>query len=138
MQHVLDEGTALVKQAEDAAHSRMVKKIDGGGGLGEEDFVQKLIELHDKYLQYLSDCSMNHSLFLKSFREAFEVFCNKGVAASNIAELLATFCDILLKKGGSGKLSDGAIEGSLEKVVKLPTHMNNKDMFGEFHRKKLA
>jgi Cullin family len=49
-------------------------------------------------------------------KEAFEVFCNKGVAGSSSAELLATFCDNILKKGGSEKLSDEAIEETLEKV----------------------
>lgn len=42
---------------------------------------------------------------------------NKGVAGSSSAELLATFCDNILKKGGSEKLSDEAIEDSLEKVT---------------------
>lgn len=45
------------------------------------------------------------------------MFCNKGVAGSSSAELLATFCDNILKKGGSEKLSDEAIEEMLEKVT---------------------
>lgn len=45
------------------------------------------------------------------------MFCNKGVAGSSSAELLATFCDNILKKGGSEKLSDEAIEETLEKVI---------------------
>lgn len=49
-------------------------------------------------------------------KEAFEIFCNKTVAGSSSAELLATFCDNILKKGGSEKLSDEAIEDTLEKV----------------------
>ncbi len=53
---------------------------------------------------------------MQALKEAFEVFCNKGVAGSTSAELLATFCDNLLKKGGSEKLSDEAIEDTLEKV----------------------
>lgn len=53
---------------------------------------------------------------MQSLKEAFEVFCNKGVAGSSSAELLATFCDNILKKGGSEKLSDEAIEETLEKV----------------------
>jgi hypothetical protein len=53
---------------------------------------------------------------MQALKEAFEVFCNKGVAGSTSAELLATFCDNLLKKGGSEKLSDEAIEDTLEKA----------------------
>jgi hypothetical protein len=55
-------------------------------------------------------------LIIQALKEAFEVFCNKGVAGNSSAELLATFCDNILKKGGSEKLSDEAIEETLEKV----------------------
>lgn len=58
----------------------------------------------------------NSDIRWQALKEAFEVFCNKGVAGSTSAELLATFCDNLLKKGGSEKLSDEAIEDTLEKV----------------------
>lgn len=67
---------------------------------------------------------------LQSLKEAFEVFCNKGVAGSSSAELLATFCDNILKKGGSEKLSDEAIEEMLEKVcytLVLVFHVNFTD-----------
>ncbi|KAG1338628.1 cullin-1 [Cocos nucifera] len=136
-QHVTAEGTALVKQAEDAASNKKAEKKDVVG-LQEQVFVRKVIELHDKYLAYVNNCFQNHSLFHKALKEAFEVFCNKGVAGSSSAELLATFCDNILKKGGSEKLSDEAIEETLEKVVKLLAYISDKDLFAEFYRKKLA
>lgn len=136
-QHVTAEGTTLVKQAEDAASNKKVEKKDVVG-LQEQVFVRKVIELHDKYLAYVSDCFQNHTLFHKALKEAFEIFCNKGVAGSSSAELLATFCDNILKKGGSEKLSDEAIEETLEKVVKLLAYISDKDLFAEFYRKKLA
>ncbi|KAG8480930.1 hypothetical protein CXB51_025598 [Gossypium anomalum] len=67
-------------------------------GMQEQVFVRKVIELHDKYLAYVNDCFQNHTLFHKALKEAFEVFCNKGVAGSSSAELLATFCDIFSRK----------------------------------------
>ncbi|KAJ6847812.1 cullin-1-like isoform X2 [Iris pallida] len=136
-QHVTAEGTTLVKQAEDAASNKKAEKRDVVG-LQEQVFIRKIIELHDKYLAYVNDCFQNHSLFHKALKEAFEVFCNKGVAGSSSAELLATFCDNILKKGGSEKLSDEAIEDTLEKVVKLLAYISDKDLFAEFYRKKLA
>ncbi|MQL80010.1 hypothetical protein Taro_012440 [Colocasia esculenta] len=136
-QHVTAEGTALVKQAEDAASNKKAEKKDVVG-LQEQVFVRKVIDLHDKYLAYVNDCFQNHSLFHKALKEAFEVFCNKGVAGSSSAELLATFCDNILKKGGSEKLSNEGIEDLLEKVVKLLAYISDKDLFAEFYRKKLA
>ncbi|KAK2996180.1 hypothetical protein RJ639_029530 [Escallonia herrerae] len=136
-QHVSTEGTALVKQAEDAASNKKADKKDVVG-LQEQVFVRKVIELHDKYMAYVNDCFTNHTLFHKALKEAFEIFCNKGVSGSSSAELLATFCDNILKKGGSEKLSDEAIEETLEKVVKLLAYISDKDLFAEFYRKKLA
>ncbi|ONK78652.1 uncharacterized protein A4U43_C02F21040 [Asparagus officinalis] len=136
-QHVTSEGLALVKQAEDAANNKKAEKRDVVG-LQEQVFVRKIIELHDKYLAYVQNCFQNHSLFHKALKEAFEVFCNKSVAGSSSAELLASFCDNILKKGGNEKLSDEAIEETLEKVVKLLAYISDKDFFAEFYRKKLA
>ncbi|KAG5628233.1 hypothetical protein H5410_013451 [Solanum commersonii] len=113
-QHVTAEGTALVKQAEDAASNKKADKRDVVG-LQEQVFVQKVIELHDKYLAYVNSCFQNHILFHKALKEAFELFCNKGVTGSSSTELLATFCDNILKRGGSEKLRDEAIEETLEK-----------------------
>ncbi|ONK69190.1 uncharacterized protein A4U43_C05F20270 [Asparagus officinalis] len=59
-------------------------------------------------------------------------------STSSSAELLASFCDNILKKGGNEKLSDEAIEETLEKVVKLLAYISDKDFFAEFYRKKLA
>ncbi|KAI3505757.1 hypothetical protein L1887_27981 [Cichorium endivia] len=124
-QHVTSEGRKLANQVEDVASNKQV-------------FVRKVIELYDKYLSYVNDCFMNHTLFRKALDEACEIICNMGIAGSSIAELLATFCDNTLKKGGSEKLSDDAIEDTLEKVVKLLAYNNDKDRFAEFYRKKLA
>ncbi|KAF7804825.1 cullin-1 [Senna tora] len=133
-QHITAEGTALVQHAEEAA----INQASNGSGIQEQVLVRKFIDLHDKYMAYVNDCFMNHTLFHKALKEAFEIFCNKNVAGSSSAELFATFCDNILKKGGSEKLSDEAIEETLEKVVKLLAYISDKDLFAEFYRKKLA
>ncbi|CAI9297186.1 unnamed protein product [Lactuca saligna] len=133
-QHVTAEGMTLVQQAEEAASN----KAENVGGPQEQVFVRKIIELHDKFMAYVTDCFMNHTLFHKALKEAFEVFCNKIVAGCSSAELLASYCDNILKKGGSEKLSDEAIEETLDKVVKLLAYISDKDLFAEFYRKKLS
>ncbi|KAF8038232.1 hypothetical protein BT93_B0934 [Corymbia citriodora subsp. variegata] len=135
-QHVTDKGTALVKQAEDAAGCK--KADEKVVGLHKQVFVRELIELHDKYVSFVNERFKNQKLFHKALKEAFEALCNKGVGGSSIAELLATFCDNILKKRSSERLSDEAIEETLEKVVKLLAYISDKDLFAEFYRKKLA
>lgn len=132
-QHVTAEGMTLVQQAEEAA-SNKAENV----GPQEQVFVRKIIELHDKFMAYVTDCFVNHTLFHKALKEAFEVFCNKVVAGCSSAELLASYCDNILKKGGSEKLSDEAIEETLDKVVKLLAYISDKDLFAEFYRKKLS
>ncbi|KAI7982239.1 Cullin-1 [Camellia lanceoleosa] len=133
-QHVTAEGTALVQQAEDATS----KKAENAVVSQEQVFVRKVIELHDKYMAYVNDCFANHTLFHKALKEAFEVFCNKQVSGCSSAELLASFCDNILKKGGNEKLNDEAIEDTLDKVVKLLAYVSDKDLYAEFYRKKLS
>lgn len=136
--HIESEGMALVKQADAAAATRKEQGKKAPVESSETMFVKSTIDLHDKYLLYVNDCFANSSLFHKAVKEAFEIFCNRQVAGSSSAELLASFCDNLLKKGGTDKLSDEAVEETLDKVVRLLAYIADKDLFAEFYRKKLS
>jgi cullin 1 len=76
------------------------KPSKDSGGSHEQQYVRQVIALHDKYLAYVGTCFANSSLFHKALKEAFEGFCNKNVAGSTSAELMANFCDNILKKVG--------------------------------------
>ncbi|PWA56190.1 cullin [Artemisia annua] len=115
-QHVTAEGTTLVQQADDAASKKQSENV---GGPQEQVFVKRVIDLHDKFMAYVIDCFSNHTLFHKALKEAFEVFCNKSVAGCSTAELLSAYCDNIHKKGGTEKLSDEAIEETLDKIDHL-------------------
>ncbi|KAL6548769.1 hypothetical protein OROGR_008535 [Orobanche gracilis] len=65
LKHVTAEGSALVKQAEDAASTNKENHLI-------QEFVRKVIELHDKFMAYVNDCFLYHTLFHKAFREAFQ------------------------------------------------------------------
>jgi hypothetical protein len=52
--------------------------------------------------------------------------------------LTAVLVSCAVSQGGSEKLSDEAIEETLEKVVKLLAYISDKDLFAEFYRKRLA
>ncbi|XP_059447034.1 cullin-1-like [Corylus avellana] len=139
-QHVTADGLALVSEVEkDSSHKQAEKK--DVVGLQEQVLVRKVIELHDKYLAYVNDCFQNHTIYNQALKEAFGVFWMEGVAGRPSAELLATFFDNILKKGGSKKLSDEAIEETLGKAVKLLAYNSDTDhvaQFIELYRKKLA
>ncbi|GKU86768.1 hypothetical protein SLEP1_g1248 [Rubroshorea leprosula] len=50
-QHVTNEGTVLVQQAEDAASNQATTS----SGAPEQVLIRKIIELHDKYMAYVTD-----------------------------------------------------------------------------------
>ncbi|KAL3351531.1 hypothetical protein AABB24_019887, partial [Solanum stoloniferum] len=118
--------------------ANVFKQAESSSGSQEQVFVRKVIELLDKYMAYVTDSFANNSLFHKVLKEAFEVFCNNFFAGCSSAELLASYCDNILKKGGSEKLSDDAIEETLDKVVKCLAFISDKDLFAAFYRKKLS
>ena len=137
--HVEACGNTLVKAVEEALAAAKGKPARGEeGGMTEQAFMRSIIELHDKYMACVADCWSNNSQFHKALKEAFEAFCNRSVGGATFAELLANFCDNLLKKGSSEKLTDEAVEESLDKVVKLLAYVSDKDLFAEFNRKRLA
>ncbi|GMH34701.1 hypothetical protein BSKO_02562 [Bryopsis sp. KO-2023] len=141
-QHVESEGMKRVKDATQGLEERRLK-VSGkpgrdGSSSHEQKYVRSVIELHDKYMQFVTTCFSNSPLFHRALKEAFESFCNKTVAGCSSAELFANFSDSLLRKSSSEKLSDNDIEATLDKVVKLLAYISDKDLFAEFYRKKLA
>ncbi|XP_044974546.1 cullin-1-like [Hordeum vulgare subsp. vulgare] len=136
-EHVREEGMSLLKHAADAANGAKNERKETVGS-PEQEFVRKVIELHDKHLAYVINCFQNNLIFHKALKAAFEDFCDKDVAGCTSAESLASFCDSILRKGGSEKLSAEVVEDTLDKVVTILTFISDKDLFVEFHRKKLG
>ena len=155
--HVESEGMKLVQEAGEAAEVRreraserergagssrsssMRRSEPGGGAMTAEHlFIRRSIELHDAYEKCVVESFSGSPLFHKALKEAFESFCNKKVAGASAAELMATFCDTLLRKGGGERLSDEEQDQLLDKVVELLQYVSDKDLFSEFYQRKLS
>jgi cullin 1 len=145
-EHVESEGLKLVNEAAEAVEAKKEQKDREAGGRNaksegvspEHAFIRRIISLHDTYMAYVTDCFGASSLFHKALKEAFETFCNKQVGGSSAAELMASFCDTLLRKGGGERLSDEDLDAVLDKLVRLLAYVSDKDLFAEFYRKRLA
>jgi cullin 1 len=148
-QYGLQAVSKMVKTHIEMVGTDLVKGQVGANSGGDE-FINQLIALHTKYATLVKDCFADNSLFHKALKDAHEVFMNidlrgKGDGASkkskgngsSMPELLAAYCDNLLKKGGV-KLEEEQIEERLEKVVQLFSYLQDKDMFNEYYRKALA
>ncbi|KAI3838692.1 hypothetical protein MKX03_013382, partial [Papaver bracteatum] len=120
--HVTSEGITMVNQAEEAsANSR--KENRNVSGSKKQMFIRKLIDLHEKYMLYVTTCFSGHTLFHNALKEAFEVFCNKVIPGSSSSKKMD---------------DDDVIEDTLDKVVKILTYISDKDLFAESYRKKLT
>lgn len=103
-------------------------------------FVIALLDLHDKARQFVQNEFGAHARFQRALKEAFEVFINKEVESSKYsnAEMIATYCDRVLKTGNTEKLSEVQIEACLDRVVQIFSYIADKDVFGDIYRNQLA
>jgi len=154
-EHATTEGTRLVK-----AHADLPE-------LDFKNYVTDLIALHDKYTTTLTKVLDNHSVFQKAIKDAFEAFINQTVAVNpgkapapkpeaerekdkprstvlstvnssvTSSELLATYCDLLMRNA-CDKMTEDDMDEVLDKVVALFGHISDKDLFQEFYRKQLS
>lgn len=134
--HVLASGLDRIS-ARNARLETLPDKEREKESINDPNFVKDLIALHEKFLVMVRDHFGSHALFQKALKDAFTDFVNRDVGESKHAEIMASFCDTLLKSGGE-KLGDDEIEAFLEKVVLLFSYLSDKDIFAEIYRDMLA
>ncbi|KAL8425831.1 hypothetical protein Efla_004330 [Eimeria flavescens] len=123
----------------------------------EHRFVESVLDLHDKFKSITLDCfrAQQHlpqeiadpsarptpqadSLFQKALKEAFETFVNAQSLQPPFAQILASFCDRILRKAGGERMGDDDIEECLMKVVEIFNYVTDKDLFAEQYRTQLG
>eukprot|EP00253_Pinus_taeda_P019279 PITA_19279 len=137
-ERVIRDCTPLVMRDLDAITDKVGRR-DTGGMQEEVAFVNTVLELRDKFAEDIIHVFRHNALLHRALNETFVEICNKTVAGNTSEEFLAKLCDMVLRKGGSSKrLRSDEIEGILENVTKFLKYVNDKDLFGEFYRTKLA
>lgn len=125
--------------------------------VAEHRFVESVLELHDKFKSITLDCfraqqrvsqesagssarptPQADSLFQKALKEAFETFVNAQSLQPPFAQILASFCDRILRKAGGERMGDDEIEECLMKVVEIFNYVTDKDLFAEQYRTQLG
>ncbi|CDJ48139.1 cullin family protein, putative [Eimeria brunetti] len=123
----------------------------------EHRFVESVLDLHDRFKSITLDCfraqprisqdafgsstrpaPQADSLFQKALKEAFESFVNVQSLQPPFAQLLASFCDRILRKAGGERMGDEEIEECLMKVVEIFNYVTDKDLFAEQYRTQLG
>merc|ERR1712156_288530 len=106
-------------------------------------YVSTILEVHRKYNALVLTAFNNDSGFVASLDKACGKFINNNAVtkhasqSSKSPELLAKYCDILLKKSSKNP-EEAELEDTLNQVMVVFKYIEDKDVFQKFYSKMLA
>lgn len=106
-------------------------------------YVQKILEVHKKYNALVLVSFKNDSGFVAALDKACGKFINTNAvttaskSTSKSPELLAKYCDLLLKKSSKNP-EEAELEDTLNQVMVVFKYIEDKDVFQKFYSKMLA
>merc|ERR1712001_56511 len=129
--HITNQGlNAIEKLGEDAINDPKI-------------YVSTILEVHRKYNALVLTAFNNDSGFVASLDKACGKFINNNAVtkhasqSSKSPELLAKYCDLLLKKS-SRNPEEAELEDTLNQVMVVFKYIEDKDVFQKFYSKMLA
>lgn len=114
--YVTDLGKKLVTDSEEAK--------------SPVEFVQRLLDMRDKFSRIVGTAFDGNKAFERSLREAFEAFMNMD---TRCAQFLSLYIDDNLRHGMRG-MSEEDVDTRLNKVVLLFRLLQDKDVFENFYK----
>ncbi|KAL1450969.1 hypothetical protein WDU94_003271 [Cyamophila willieti] len=107
-------------------------------------YVKSTLAVHEKYSRLVSSCFHNDSGFIAALDKACGKFINNNAItrisnnnSSKSPELLAKYCDILLKKSSKNP-EENELEETLNQIMVMFKYLEDKDVFQKFYSKMLA
>ncbi|KAG2714319.1 hypothetical protein I3760_03G021400 [Carya illinoinensis] len=98
------------------------------------DFVQRMLDLKDKYDEIITLAFGNDKTFQNALNSSFEYFINLNARSP---EFISLFVDDKLRKGLRG-VSEEDVEIVLDKVMMLFRYLQEKDVFEKYYKQHLA
>ncbi|KAI1290136.1 Cullin-1 [Halotydeus destructor] len=120
--------------------------IDGIGESGLSDpkiYVTTILAVHKKYNSLVQEAFSNDAGFVAALDKACGKFINNNavtrMASSSVKspELLAKYCDLLLKKSSKNP-EEMELEDTLNQVMVVFKYIEDKDVFQKYYSKMLA
>jgi len=101
-------------------------------------YVDALLETHTKFQGLVKRAFNDEPEFTRSLDNACREFVNRNdvckMGTNKSPELLAKYCDVLLKKSGTG-VEDDALEATLTQIMTVFKYIEDKDVFQKFYAK---
>jgi len=134
-QVLLDEVQAHIRAAG-------LQAIAGVGEKSESqhtDFVENMLTVHAKYRQLIQEVFQGDQGFVGALDKACTAVINhrEPKVASKSPELLARYCDSLLKKSSKG-ISEAEIDDKLGASITIFKYLDDKDVFQKFYSRSLG
>lgn len=120
-----------------------ISKCDDTAVNDPKIYVQTILDVHKKYNALVMTAFRNDAGFVAALDKACGKFINsnditkKAGASTKSPELLAKYCDILLKKSAKNP-EEGELEDTLNQVMIVFKYIDDKDVFQKFYSKMLA
>ncbi|TRY79639.1 hypothetical protein TCAL_11956 [Tigriopus californicus] len=103
------------------------------------EFVENVLDVHQKYREMISATFQGDLSFIGAMDKAMTAIINHRAPkmASKSPELLAKYCDSLLKKSQKG-ISENEIDEKLSKSITVFKYLDDKDVFQKFYSRNLG
>ncbi|PIK50449.1 putative cullin-1 [Apostichopus japonicus] len=129
--HICNQGLAAIEKCGDSAIN------------DPKLYVQTILDVHKKYNALVLTAFNNDTGFVASLDKACGRFINSNAitkmanSSSKSPELLAKYCDSLLKKSSKNP-EEAELEDTLNQVMVVFKYIDDKDVFQKFYSKMLA
>jgi len=132
-QTLLDEVQAHIK-------TQGLDAISGlKGDTVSQQFVENVLAVHKKYLDMIKEVFQGDQAFIGALDKACNAVINhrQPKQPSKAPELLARYCDTLLKKSQKG-ISESEIDDKLSSSITVFKYLDDKDIFQKFYSRNLG
>lgn len=136
----------LRSMLENHIHSQALSTIEKCRDTALNDpkvYLDAILEIYKKYAALVETSFENNANFVAAFDKACRKFINcnavtkKADSSYKSPELLAKYCDTLMKKN-SRILEDSELDEALNQVMTIFEYIDDKDVFQQFYKKRLA
>ncbi|KAJ0022736.1 hypothetical protein NQD34_014870 [Periophthalmus magnuspinnatus] len=117
--------------------------LRGTSNLSQENmptqFVESVLEVHSKFVQLINTVLNGDQHFMSALDKALTSVVNYREPKSicKAPELLAKYCDNLLKKSAKG-MTENEVEDKLTSFITVFKYIDDKDIFQKFYARMLA